>query len=224
MRNKATPSTLWPPLLPSSWLPLSAAQGSFGCCANKANTLSPLCIPLGLNWATIKLATKANSTLHFWHRRCSHKYSTCVCLPLSPSLSPSLSPLQIQIFGYNSQLYANFSDALNRAQGIVGVSILLQVSQLPLSLCMMLPSHSRICSAAGRSLQSGATHAHRSAGTNPLWRRRGLRQAPLNTRPDARHGSLHDLRRLHHSARLPWDRHLGSAQQAHLHYEATGEL
>lgn len=36
--------------------------------------------------------------------------------------------LQIQIFGYNSQLYANFSDALNRAQGIVGVSILLQVS------------------------------------------------------------------------------------------------
>ncbi|XP_017485712.1 PREDICTED: putative carbonic anhydrase-like protein 2, partial [Rhagoletis zephyria] len=36
----------------------------------------------------------------------------------------------IQIFGYNSQLYANFSDALNRAQGIVGVSILLQLGDL----------------------------------------------------------------------------------------------
>ncbi|KAL9881732.1 carbonic anhydrase-related protein 10 isoform X3 [Glossina fuscipes] len=36
----------------------------------------------------------------------------------------------IQIFGYNSQLYNNFSDALNRAQGIVGVSILLQLGDL----------------------------------------------------------------------------------------------
>ncbi|EDW00539.1 carbonic anhydrase-related protein 10 [Drosophila grimshawi] len=39
-------------------------------------------------------------------------------------------PAEIQIFGYNSQLYANFSDALNRAQGIVGVSILLQLGDL----------------------------------------------------------------------------------------------
>lgn len=34
---------------------------------------------------------------------------------------------QLQIFGYNSQLYQNFTDALNRAQGIVAVSVLLQV-------------------------------------------------------------------------------------------------
>lgn len=34
---------------------------------------------------------------------------------------------QIQLLGFNSQLYSNFSDALNRAQGIVGVSLLLQV-------------------------------------------------------------------------------------------------
>jgi hypothetical protein len=34
---------------------------------------------------------------------------------------------QIQLLGFNSQLYNNFSDALNRAQGIVGVSLLLQV-------------------------------------------------------------------------------------------------
>lgn len=46
--------------------------------------------------------------------------------------------LQIQIFGYNSQLYANFSDALNRAQGIVGVSILLQVSNHLLSLSIYI--------------------------------------------------------------------------------------
>ncbi|XP_017850018.1 carbonic anhydrase-related protein 10 [Drosophila busckii] len=39
-------------------------------------------------------------------------------------------PAEIQIFGYNSQLYTNFSDALNRAQGIVGVSILLQLGDL----------------------------------------------------------------------------------------------
>uniref|UniRef100_A0A1A9WS65 Alpha-carbonic anhydrase domain-containing protein n=1 Tax=Glossina brevipalpis TaxID=37001 RepID=A0A1A9WS65_9MUSC len=49
----------------------------------------------------------------------------------------NLSPLigmetdtYVQIFGYNSQLYNNFSDALNRAQGIGGVSILLQLGDL----------------------------------------------------------------------------------------------
>ncbi|XP_033212873.1 carbonic anhydrase-related protein 10 [Belonocnema kinseyi] len=39
-------------------------------------------------------------------------------------------PAEIQIFGFNSQLYANFSDALHRAQGIVAVSLLLQVGDL----------------------------------------------------------------------------------------------
>ena len=34
---------------------------------------------------------------------------------------------QLQIFGFNSQLYNNFTDALQRAQGIVAVSLLLQV-------------------------------------------------------------------------------------------------
>ncbi|EZA57846.1 Carbonic anhydrase-related protein [Ooceraea biroi] len=37
---------------------------------------------------------------------------------------------QLQIFGFNSQLYNNFSDALHRAQGIVAVSLLLQVGDL----------------------------------------------------------------------------------------------
>jgi hypothetical protein len=37
---------------------------------------------------------------------------------------------QIQIFGYNSQLYANFSDAMFRAQGVVGVAVLLQLGDL----------------------------------------------------------------------------------------------
>lgn len=36
---------------------------------------------------------------------------------------------QLQIFGYNSQLYTNFTDSMNRAQGIVGISVLLQVNK-----------------------------------------------------------------------------------------------
>ncbi|XP_046431865.1 carbonic anhydrase-related protein 10 isoform X1 [Neodiprion virginianus] len=39
-------------------------------------------------------------------------------------------PAEIQIFGFNSQLYNNFSDALHRAQGIVAVSLLLQLGDL----------------------------------------------------------------------------------------------
>lgn len=35
---------------------------------------------------------------------------------------------QIQIFGFNSQLYSNFSEALHKAQGIVSISLLLQVN------------------------------------------------------------------------------------------------
>lgn len=34
---------------------------------------------------------------------------------------------QIQIFGYNSDLYTNFSEAMHKSHGIVGISILLQV-------------------------------------------------------------------------------------------------
>ncbi|KOX75822.1 Putative carbonic anhydrase-like protein 2 [Melipona quadrifasciata] len=37
---------------------------------------------------------------------------------------------RLQIFGFNSQLYNNFTDALQRAQGIVAVSLLLQVGDL----------------------------------------------------------------------------------------------
>lgn len=44
-----------------------------------------------------------------------------------------LNLFQIQIFGYNSQLYTNFSDAVYRAQGIVAVSVLLQVNIHPAS-------------------------------------------------------------------------------------------
>lgn len=53
--------------------------------------------------------------------------AACRLLPCLP---------QIQIFGYNSQLYSNFSDALNRAQGIVGVSVLLQVRDANLFVCV----------------------------------------------------------------------------------------
>lgn len=39
-------------------------------------------------------------------------------------------PAEIQIFGFNSQLYGNFTEALHRAQGIVGISLLLQLGDL----------------------------------------------------------------------------------------------
>ncbi|TGZ49721.1 Uncharacterized protein DBV15_01239 [Temnothorax longispinosus] len=39
-------------------------------------------------------------------------------------------PAELQIFGFNSQLYNNFSDALHKAQGIVAVSLLLQLGDL----------------------------------------------------------------------------------------------
>ncbi|CAG0880033.1 unnamed protein product [Cyprideis torosa] len=46
-----------------------------------------------------------------------------------PNLSFSVL-MQIQIFGFNSYLYKNFSDALLRPQGIVGISIMLQIGDL----------------------------------------------------------------------------------------------
>ncbi|GAB6019183.1 hypothetical protein CHUAL_000802 [Chamberlinius hualienensis] len=39
-------------------------------------------------------------------------------------------PAEIQIFGFNSQLYSNVSEALTRSQGIVGIAMLLQLGGL----------------------------------------------------------------------------------------------
>ncbi|XP_034935669.1 carbonic anhydrase-related protein 10 isoform X2 [Chelonus insularis] len=39
-------------------------------------------------------------------------------------------PAEIQIFGFNSELYNNYSDALHRPQGTVAISLLLQVGDL----------------------------------------------------------------------------------------------
>ncbi|XP_034240166.1 carbonic anhydrase-related protein 10-like, partial [Thrips palmi] len=39
-------------------------------------------------------------------------------------------PAEIQIFGFNSDLYVNFSDATHKAQGLVALSVLLQVGDL----------------------------------------------------------------------------------------------
>lgn len=37
-------------------------------------------------------------------------------------------PLQLQMYGYNSDLYQNMSDALNKANGLAAISLLIQVS------------------------------------------------------------------------------------------------
>ncbi|XP_025836928.1 carbonic anhydrase-related protein 10 [Agrilus planipennis] len=39
-------------------------------------------------------------------------------------------PAELQIFGFNSQLYSNFTEALHKAQGIVVISLLLQLGDL----------------------------------------------------------------------------------------------
>lgn len=74
--------------------------------------------------ASRKVNKHENNLIEFITRITS---STLVQIKTQLSLS-LLSFTQIQIFGYNSQLYTNFSDAMHRAQGIVAVSILLQVS------------------------------------------------------------------------------------------------
>ncbi|KAL1491295.1 hypothetical protein ABEB36_011913 [Hypothenemus hampei] len=46
------------------------------------------------------------------------------------SISGYSFPGEIQIFGFNSQLYSNYSEAVHKAQGIVVVSLLLQMGDL----------------------------------------------------------------------------------------------
>lgn len=36
--------------------------------------------------------------------------------------------LQLQLYGYNAELYRNMSEAQHRAQGVVGVALMVQVS------------------------------------------------------------------------------------------------
>ncbi|XP_066982732.1 carbonic anhydrase-related protein 10-like [Macrobrachium rosenbergii] len=38
-------------------------------------------------------------------------------------------PAEIQLFGFNSQLYANFSQAIDKAYGIVGISLLVKIGE-----------------------------------------------------------------------------------------------
>lgn len=37
---------------------------------------------------------------------------------------------QLQLYGYNSQLYRNFTDAMTRSQGVVAISLLIQVMKI----------------------------------------------------------------------------------------------
>lgn len=68
--------------------------------------------------------------------------------------------LQIQIFGYNSQLYSNFSDAIFRAQGIVAVSVLLQVI---ICILIIIKFNNKVfLLIARRPLKSGASYANGS--------------------------------------------------------------
>lgn len=70
--------------------------------------------------------TSMTSTRSPFSAAAAARIATVDILP-SQTAPLSKTNTQIQIFGYNSQLYSNFSDALNRAQGIVGVAVLLQV-------------------------------------------------------------------------------------------------
>ncbi|KAJ8678779.1 hypothetical protein QAD02_014566, partial [Eretmocerus hayati] len=62
-------------------------------------------------------------------------------------------PAEIQIFGFNSHLYNNFSDALQRAQGIVAVSLLLQVGDNSNPEVRLLTEHLDKITYGGQSME-----------------------------------------------------------------------
>ena len=45
--------------------------------------------------------------------------------------------LKLQIYGFNSQLFNNFSEAVGKAHGVVAISIMVQVSRKLLN-CLVL--------------------------------------------------------------------------------------
>lgn len=59
------------------------------------------------------------------------KCDICFIGKLAKCKTPRLFSSQLQMFGYNSDLYANMSEAmdLRRSEGLVGISILLQVTE-----------------------------------------------------------------------------------------------
>ncbi|XP_032454442.1 uncharacterized protein LOC100122669 isoform X1 [Nasonia vitripennis] len=63
------------------------------------------------------------------------------------------SSSKIQIFGFNSHLYNNFSDALHRAQGIVAVSLLLQVGDLSNPEVRLFTEHLDKITYGGQSME-----------------------------------------------------------------------
>lgn len=68
-----------------------------------------------------------------WLGTVGRQWNDILRIPAHPPVTPPVSSgtsfllFQIQIFGFNSQLYTNFSEALHKAQGIVVTSLLLQV-------------------------------------------------------------------------------------------------
>jgi len=46
------------------------------------------------------------------------------CLEINP-------PFQIQIYGFNKELYHNMSEAQHKSQGIVGLSLMVQIGETP---------------------------------------------------------------------------------------------
>lgn len=57
------------------------------------------------------------------------RYGTVDLLGSEHTINGRAFPAELQLFGFNSQLYANFSQALDKAYGIVGISILLQIGE-----------------------------------------------------------------------------------------------
>lgn len=52
---------------------------------------------------------------------------------------------------------------------------------------------------------------------------RSARETVIGGRPVAGHAPLHDVRRVHNSARVPRDRHVADTEQTDLHHKATGK-
>lgn len=61
--------------------------------------------------------------------RCSLKQNMFACLFIY--LFIYLSTSQIQLYGFNAELYHNMSEAQHKAQGIVGISLMVQIGETP---------------------------------------------------------------------------------------------
>ena len=112
---------------------------------------------------------------------------------------------------------------MNRAQGIIGVAVLLQVSGFAWR-CNTQFDAILLASADGRPIECWTSDINRSIGSNTFRWWWSACQTVVCPRLAARHRSLHDLRRVNNGTRLSWNGHLDCFKQTDLHHKAAGRF